>query len=252
MTTDNDRLPITDDTDTGLDDDAGDVTGDEQDEDDVAVLKREIAELRNQNNLLDRGLKADIGRLHSLIARAESGRGSTEAQQRQIAAQVEAVKGTLAAVLDDDTISPEIRARARAAAEKAEADAKLAGMQAQLEARRSAPPDSGNQGSASEFEEELVNLVESHGLNPDDAALFDWQQATQILNAQGKGATRAYFRQRITEAKATQQAATRRQTRKEAGKGSPPPDGANTRNLDPSLPLEDRLKKLIADGVISA
>lgn len=246
-----DRLPTTDE-DTGLEEDAGDEADGEQDEDDVAVLKREIAELRGQNDKLERGLKADIGRLHSLITRAESGRGNTEAQQRQIEAQLEAVKGTLSAVLDDDTISPEIRARARAAAEKAIADAKLAGMQAQIESRGRTPEPDAPAGGGQDFEDGIVFAIEAAGLDPDDSALFDWAEAGQILRAQGQGATRAYFRKKIGEAKATQQATSRRQTRKDAGKGSPSPEGSSTRELDPSLSTEVRLKKLIEMGVISA
>lgn len=247
MTTDNDRLPTTDDTDTGLED-AGDESGGEQDEDDVAVLKREIAELRTQNAKLGRDFQSGVGRLHSLIEKANSGRGDTEAQQRQIAAQLEAVKGTLNAVLEDDTISPEIRARARAAAEKAESDAKLAGLQAQLETRSGGAETPSVSGA--DFEESLVFAIEAAGFDPDDTALFNWTEAGQILQAQGQGATRAYFRKKITEAKATQQAATRRQSRKEAGKGTPPPDGTNTRELDPTLSIETRLEKMRAMGVI--
>ena len=242
------NLPPSDE-DTGLDGDAGDEPGDEQGEDDVAVLKREIAELRTQNSKLGGEVKAQLGRFQSLLDRAAARGGATETQQRQIDVQLEAVKGALTAVLEDDTMSPEIRAKARAAAEKAEADAKLASMQAQLEARSGGSREAPS--SRADFEEELEHLIESHGLDPDKG--FDWSLAAQILDTQGKNATRAYFRKQIAELTAARQAAERRQSRKKAaGEGGPGPEGSSQRLLDDSKSSDEKLKWLIENGVLSA
>lgn len=247
--TDPDDLP-TSDTDPGLGDDAGDGSGGEQGEDKDAAYERRIVALEAQNAKLGRDFQSGIGRLHSLIERADTGRGASETQQRQIAAQLEAVKSTLVAVLEDETMSPEIRARARAAAEKAEADADRASMRAELEAvkgggqRQTAPAPTG-----SDFEAGLVFGIEAAGLSPDDS-IFNWQEATQILGTQGQGAVQAYFRQKIGEGVAAKQAAERRQSRKTAAGEGAKPDGSTMRPLDPSLPIEQRLKALRDMGIV--
>lgn len=243
-------------------DDAGDEGDDEEQsqETELDQLKREIAELRAQNQKVGRDFQSSVGRLHSLIERLQSGRGSTDALEAQVKTQIEAVNHTLEAILEDETTSPELRARARAIAKEAQSASELAALRAEVAAMKGgnknddAEDDTSGGRPVSPFEQGIVLAIQAAGHDPDDP-IFDWSgEATRIFNAQGEQATLAYFRQKIGEATTAKAAAERRQSRKKAGEsggGSPPPEGTGARHLDPSLPKDERLRRMVEMGVLA-
>lgn len=256
----NDAPP--DDPDTGDDnaDDEGD-DGEQGQESETDQLKREIAELRAQNTKIGRDFQSSVGRLHSLIERLQSGRGNTDALEAQVKTQIEAVNSTLEAILEDEATSPELRARARAIAKEARSASELAALRAEVAAMKGGGNEDEDEpapqrgGNVSPFERGIILAIEAAGHDPDDP-IFDWSgEATRIFRSQGEEATIAYFRQKIGEATTAKAAAERRQSRKEAGgkgaNGSPPPEGSGARHLDPSLPKEERIKRLVEMGVLA-
>ena len=252
----NDSPP--DDQDFGSGNNAGDEgAGDEGQgqENELDQLKREIADLKAQNVKIGRDFQSSVGRLHSLIERLQSGRGDTGALEAQLKPQIEAVNSTLEAILEDEATSPELRARARAIAKEAKSAADLATVRAELAAMKNGggEDEAPASGAPSPFEQGIVLAIQAAGHDPDDP-IFDWRGAAGIYSTQGEAATLLYFRQKIGEATAAKAAAERRQTRKEAsgkGGGTPSPEGTGARTLDPSLPKEERIKRLVEMGVLA-
>ena len=246
-----DDLPPDDDQDTGLDEDAGTGADDGQGDDKLALLEQQIAELKAQNTRLDRDFKSGVGRLQSIVTRLESGRGDPDALQRQFNSEMSGVRNILDAILQDENISDESRARARSAIERAKSESDLAAVKAKLEALegggRRVEDDDVLPRRARDFENAMVFAIEQAGLDPDDP-MWDWAgAATQVFVQQGEAAGQAYFRKKIGDARATQQASERRQSRKEsAGKGgaSTAAEGGSTRLLDPANNKEQNLKTL--------
>ena len=244
---------LQDDDADGLESDAGAESDGQGEDDRLAALQREVETLRAANIKLDRDLKASVGRFQSSLSRLESGRGDPDALKREVEANIAEVRGALSAILEDENLSPEVRDRARAAAQRVKSESELGALKAELEqlkngGRRETPSLSFD---AADFEDSMVTLIETAGLDPDDP-VWDWKgAATRALLDGGPAGGRSYFRQKIAEVKASKDAGERRQSRKQtAGKG-PDPAGGNSTFLDPSLGREANLKTLVDLGVVS-
>lgn len=242
------------DEDVEVADDAGLDEPDPQPEVDVAALQREVEQLRNRDSALDRDLKAAIGRFQSSIDKLSSGRGDSDKIAVQAQSQFEAVNAAMDALLQDETIAPETRARVQQQRDRAKADSELAAMKAQLEALTNASNAQQDSGPASNptygLQTELEEWIADEELDPNDP-IFDWKgEATVLLRNEGEAAVRRYFRRKINEAKADRDAADRRQDRKTSAGEKVTPAGDSLRDLDPSKPLEERLRIMAEHGII--
>lgn len=235
-----------------VDDDSTD--SDNQDNTDSALtlekLSSEVAELRSQNVQAVRNFNLQVGRLQSLVAKIDSGRGDTDKLITQFNSQVSAVDGAINAILEDETLAPDIKAKVAQARIKANSDSELATLKAEMAAIKTgsiAPPTTGELS----LEASIVEEIESFGLNPDDDT-FDWKgEASNVLTTKGPAATRTYFRTKIKEMLAAQSATERREERKQAAGDKVTPENKSTRLLDPANSAESNIKKLIEMGVIN-
>lgn len=240
--------------DTALDGD--DETGDsgEQQGPTLEQLQTELATLKATNTKSQRELIAAVGRLQALQAKVDAGTGDSETVTA-LRTQMAAANEVLDALLDDEAIDPKVKERAGRARTKAQADSELAALKREIEAlkadRKTPAQQTVNDNAPTPFEVGVVTAIQTAGLDPDDTALFDWQEATQLFHTQGAAAARDYFKKKIEEGLASKSAAGRRQVKKEAGSTQVNKAGGPATNpLDPERPAEERLKYLISQGHI--
>ena len=250
MTEENDQLPDEDEEEESPDQDPN-ASSEQQTGVSLEQLATEVATLKTQSTKAMRDFSAAVGRLNSLYTKLESGRGDTVTTVNQLNAQVKAVDGMLAAVLEDEGLDPKVRAKAAEVRSKVTGDSELANLKAEIDAlkngdkeQRQAPP------ADTAFEQSIVDEIESYGLSPDDPT-FDWKgEATSLLMGQGPGATRTYFRTKIKELLASGGAADRRQERKKAA-GEKVPAGNKAARTFNSGNEEEDIKTLIKMGIIN-
>lgn len=252
---DENRLPVTDD----LGDDDDPETGDDDETgQQVEVTPEAFKELQDKFAALEasqtrtqRDVTAAIGRYQSLAAKVEKAPEDT-ASVRQLQAQSTAVREALEALIEDEAADPKVQSKARAALakmpdpEKEELRDRVAALEA---ARGESRPQGGN--GPSSFESEIVDEIESYGLDPDDSA-FDWRgEGTSLLTTQGPAAARRYFRAKIKELLDTKNTTERRQARKNAGgeKKVTPAGGSSTSPLH-SENREEAMKHLESLGIL--
>lgn len=192
-----------------------------------------------QNDVAE--LKRSIGLFQSLLdkqanAAKETGTHTqemrTQATQQQ-AATAEVLKAVLAG--QDQEAMP-ADARQRVASALARIDEMAASNQrddfineimAKMDERITqaapapAPVDNGLRDQLKELEEATEKEIRSYNLDPDDAAIFDWGQASTILNGQGVDAYQDYIRTQIRTGMTADGADTRRQTRKQDAAEAP-------------------------------
>lgn len=239
------------DTDPSNDDGAGD--GDPQAVT-LETLQAEVASLRAAQTKQVTDFTAAVGRYQSLEARVAA-RGGDADVLVELRSRQEAMDEALKAVLDDETVSPAIKARAQAAFDKqtaAAATARDTAQQKRIEALETAQRGGASGGAqaaaVSPFERGVLTAIEAADLDPDDPA-FDWAGKASEAVLKGEAAGLAYFKAKIKELVAARDG---RQTRKEAAgtaKGGTA-SGGNKGALDASRPVEDRLKHLQTLGVI--
>lgn len=251
MPSDNDLPDDQDDDTLDLEGETDDDKGEQQGPT-LEQLQAELATLKASNTKSQRDLISAVGRLQALQAKIEAGTGDSEtvtALQTQMAAANE----VLDALLDDEAIDPKVKERAKSARTKAQSDSTLAALRREIEAlktpKQPAPPAAADGPTA--FEVGIVTAIQAAGLDPDDAELFDWKEATQLFHLQGADAAREYFRTQISSGLAAKSAAGRRQAKKEAGGTQTKPSGNAASPLDPSRSAEERLKYLIEQGHLS-
>jgi hypothetical protein len=213
--------------DEGLED-SDDVDGVEP-PDELALLKEEIASLRTQNAQQSKAVKdfsAAVGRYQSLIDKMEAGRGDTDKLARQLAASVGGVEQVIDTILADPNIDPEVRARALAARDSTKANAKLASLEAEIEALKNKPEpvQEVQSNELTVLERTVHTMINRSGLQIED---FNWTEANLVYSQTGSEAEIiSYFTNKIAEKKAESTAAERRQARK-ASAGKPAPKGAD-------------------------
>lgn len=253
MPVDEDRMPEdeVDDQDSSDEGDSGE-TENQPEGLTLEKLAAEVAMLRQSQAKTLRDFNAAVGRVQSVVSRIDSGRGDTDQLTKQLRSQIGAVDKAIDAILEDETMSPEIKERARAARSNAAATSELEDIKAQLEALKNpAKPDAPDDSAVLSFEDSIVEEIESYGLDPDDAA-FDWKgEATQIMLTKGADETRKYFRRKVKDILAEKAAAERRQSRKESSSKKPDASGSNMREFDPDQGNEANIKKLIDLGIIN-
>ena len=194
---------------------------DSQQPDELALLKAEVAALRNQNSKIAKDFSAAVGRYQSLVDRLESGRGDTDKLSREIASSVNAVDKVLETILSADDISPELRARALEVRRSAKAEADLDSLRAEVESLKNRKPepvvvDTSNE--LSPLERTVHTMINKAGFSIED---FNWTEANAVFSRDGDEGVVAYFTDQIVNRKVEASSTGRRQAKKESSKGSP-------------------------------
>ena len=213
--------------------DAGDELQPEDEPSELDVLRSKVAELE-KNSVAIEDLKRTVGRIQSLTAKFESAPAAQRAEiQQQIDDRFSTVSDqieTLLSGLDETAIDPATRQKilaAREATRRAAEVQKLVDDEITKRTPKPAPTQ-----TTSPVEEQIVALIEAADLDP-DAPIFDWKgEMTQLVLKDPSGKSlRSYVLNKIVEAKAEEESASRRTTAKrQAGSGTPRP--ASPANLD--------------------
>lgn len=218
-----DELEVTD-LDEGTDDEVVDDAQDDNEPDELEVLRSKVEALE-KNNAVVEDLKRTVGRIQSLATKFEA--ASSNAQRDDIQKQinerfsvVEDQLATLASGIDETAIDPATRQRILQAQEQAR---RAAEVQAEVEkALKARAPQPSPQPQVPNLETELVGMIEAAGLDP-DGGMFDWGAMSAMWREDLSGNTiRQHVLNKIIEAKTEEQAASRRSTaKKQAGAGAP-------------------------------
>lgn len=205
-------------------------------------------------------LKRSLGRVQSILTQQDKTDNTAKYQQEAderfnalTAAVAELVQG-----MDDESIPAGTRQKVldiHDALRQRDARKQLVEeLKEELKPAQSAPVQNAViQTPAQTLETQVVDEIQSYGLDPDDGDLFDWKHAQSLLSAQGEGAVKQYFRKQI-KANLTQEAIDeRRQLRKESGEKKPKSTGpaANSPEdiLHNSNDLAERLKAAKSMGL---
>ena len=233
-----DLLDPTPDSDADPDKGAGDEDEKDTDKtpDEMATLRTEVALLRAQNAKTANEVKAAIGRYQALLTAADAGREVSTTQSKRLEGAVGAVENALDALLDDESITPEVKTRVRAARAEARAKADTSAMREEIEALKKAPvrrePEPAADDELAPIEKTVHALIRRAGMKIED---FDWAAASAIYSTKGDDGVIDHFMTLIDTKRAETEATGRRQARK-TNAGTEPPEGTGTAsNIDALL-----------------
>ena len=218
--------------------------------DEVALLRQEIEQLRTQNARSLNEVKAAIGRYQSLAATLAQGSELSASQAKKLESSVGAVEKALDTLLEDETLTPEVRARARQAKTEARAAADSAALREEIDALKKAPsrtaPVPQDPEELAPIERAVHTMIRRAGMKIAD---FDWAEAATVYSTKGDDGLLDFFADKIDAKRAEAKSAESRQTKK-ASAGTPPPEGVGTpSNMDTLLSqyANDPSKLSVAD-----
>jgi hypothetical protein len=204
----------------------------------MAVMQRTVQEL-----------KTTVGRAQALARQVSASNDGAEAltQLRQQNLATVELFSTLVDGIDASALDPALRQRVKEARDEIMEAERRAQMLDELREELGISPtavqdrDAVNavQESANALAEEIEDQIVAAGLDPDDAALFPWQQWAGLFKDEGPRAVRRAALKAINDAKDADQSGDRREQRRAAaGKtpkgnaGGPAKDPLTTGDLD--------------------
>lgn len=204
--------------------------------DELALLRQEVETLRTQNERSLNQVKAAIGRYQSLAASLAQGSELTASQAKKLESSVGAVEKALDTLLEDETLTPEVRARARAAKTEARAAADTAAMRDEIDALKRSPARAEapvqDSDELAPIERTVHLMIRRAGMKIED---FDWAEASKVYSTKGDDGILDFFQDKIDAKRAESKNTDARQARKTTA-GTPPPEGAGTSsNMDTLL-----------------
>lgn len=245
---DNEEQPLSDEE-TPAEDES---STEEEGPDELATLKAEVALLRTQNTRALNEAKSAIGRYQALQAKVESGSAATEAEAKRLNGAVSAVNEALDALLDDESLSPEVKARVRQVRDSKQRASEVDALRAEIDALKNPPKreeEPRGQDELTPIERQVHRMINAAGLKIED---FDWDQAKVHYTLNGDDGVISYFTEQIVQKKTSSASKPKALDEKKAnaGPGAPRGSATNVRPLDPSRPLEERLKYMREQGII--
>ena len=223
--------------------------------------RQQVENVQQTNTQLVAELKTAVGRAQSLQSRLDDGQGDTESLRKDLAKESTALDRVLDTVLDglDETVLDDSAAKNLRSFRQERQDSKtraelereiMEKVRSEIGSNEATPAPSEPNVAATALntlEAEIVAEIKDFGLDPDDAALFDWEVAADMLRKAPDNSTqvKAYFRKQVREGLQERDANDRRQARKETAPVTPDSAGASDENpLRTGNPEQD-LKNLL-------
>lgn len=237
--------------DEDIDEEDDDEAGDDDEPDEGVDLKAVLARL-DATERANAQLRESVARFQSLLAKVPE-EGATKAQQAALDKSVDEVYdllATLANGADEAFLDPAVKSKVdaaltsrRQAKDSASIEERIAAAVREALGQNRPQPNADQQQQiqqmTAQLEAQLVDEIESYGLDPDD---FDWNEASEVLGKEGPKGLQKHIRTLIRTKLADEEKATRRQSRK-ANSGRSPRGGSPAPRGEEVLQGDDLDKK---------